>query len=527
MGLTDPTPEVEGRSPAGSAPVGNPVLVGGSDGTNVQNLAVDTNGTLRVNVVAGSAGGPSKVDDSAFTPGTDSVAPMGAMFDDTAPDTVDEGDVGIPRMSARREQYVQLRDAAGNERGANVNASNELQTSVGSIPGVLSAGNSSTTPLAGGATFTGTWEEITNYSGIVISVFADVASATDGLKFEWSSDGTNVDVDEVSGVTANVGRGFTQMPRSRYFRIRYVNGASAQTAFRLHTHYTKTTVSNLTRALDKAISGENMAQTVRAVITGEDASGAFFNARVRSPGFLEVLGHSIEDSIAQALLTGEAGHRFGYASTSSTAFTQVRATAYVEPPADGLEVVSSSASDASAGTGTRTLRVTFYRGTGDGPFTEDITLNGTTAVALADSAARFVEKMETLTVGSNGTNVGTITIRRSGAGATVGSIAVGDGITYWAHHYVPTGKKCFIRGISAGMTGNNGRYFLRYLSPLDSTSFYTPFSQNYRAQNNTNSLVHDMEVPLRVDGFRRIDLTVRSNSATANTIFAGFHYYEV
>lgn len=520
----DPNPEIEGRAAAGTTPVGNPVLVGGSDGTNVQNLAVDTNGTLRVNVVAGSA---TKVDDSAFTAGTDSVVPMGAMRDDTSPDTVDEGDVGIPRMSARRELYMQIRDAAGNERGANVDASNRLQTAVGQIPGVLSAGNSSTTPLAGGATFTGTWEEITNYGGIVISVFANVASATDGLKFEWSSDGTNVDVDEVSSVTAGVGRGFTQMPRSRYFRVRYVNGASAQTTFRLHTHFTQTTISNLTRALNKAISGENLVQTVRAVITGEDGSGSFFNARVRSPGFLEVIGHSIEDSIAQALLTGETGHRFGYASTSSTAFTSVKATSYVEPPADGLEVVSSSTSDVSAGTGTRTLRVTFYRGDGTGPFTESITMNGTTAVALEDSAARFVEKMESLTVGSNGTNVGTIRIRRSSAGATVGTIAVGDGITFWAHHYIPVGKKCFIRGLSVGMTGNSGRCFLRFLDPLNSAVLYTPFSHVYRVQNNTSSLVHNMEVPLRIDGFKRVDLTIRSDSSTANAIFGGFYYYEV
>lgn len=57
-----------------------------------------------------------------------SITPMGAMFDDVSPDSVNEGDGGIPRMSANRNLYTTLRDAAGNERGANVNVSNELLT---------------------------------------------------------------------------------------------------------------------------------------------------------------------------------------------------------------------------------------------------------------------------------------------------------------------------------------------------------------------------------------------------------------
>ena len=67
-----------------------------------------------------------QVDDAAFTPATSRVAMVGAEFDDTTPDSVDEGDGGALRMSARRELYSQIRDAAGNERGANVNASNQL-----------------------------------------------------------------------------------------------------------------------------------------------------------------------------------------------------------------------------------------------------------------------------------------------------------------------------------------------------------------------------------------------------------------
>ena len=61
-------------------------------------------------------------DDAAFTPGTNAVAMFGAEFDDTAPDSVDEGDAGALRMSGRRELYIQVRDAAGNERGLVIDA---------------------------------------------------------------------------------------------------------------------------------------------------------------------------------------------------------------------------------------------------------------------------------------------------------------------------------------------------------------------------------------------------------------------
>jgi|CXWL01.1.fsa_nt_gi hypothetical protein len=90
-----------------------------------QPLSQNLSGSLRT-VTTIAAGAAEKVDDAAFTPATTSVIMAGFEFDDTTPDSVDEGDAGAARMSARRELYTQLRDAAGNERGANVNASNQL-----------------------------------------------------------------------------------------------------------------------------------------------------------------------------------------------------------------------------------------------------------------------------------------------------------------------------------------------------------------------------------------------------------------
>lgn len=54
----------------------------------------------------------------------------GAQFDDTLPDSVDEGDVGQLRISANRNLYVTLRDAAGNERGLNVDGSGNVTVNV-------------------------------------------------------------------------------------------------------------------------------------------------------------------------------------------------------------------------------------------------------------------------------------------------------------------------------------------------------------------------------------------------------------
>ena len=97
----------------------------------------DANGKLKT-TAAGGGGGTSATDNAAFTPGTDAVTPTGFMFDDVAPDSVNEGDVGVGRMSANRNQYVTIRDAASNERGLNVDANGEI--GVSAIRSALPAG---------------------------------------------------------------------------------------------------------------------------------------------------------------------------------------------------------------------------------------------------------------------------------------------------------------------------------------------------------------------------------------------------
>jgi hypothetical protein len=64
-------------------------------------LTVDSMGRLRV-LTSGSGGGTSAIDNAAFAVTTDSLTPTGYLVDETATDTVTEGNVGVPRMTTNR-----------------------------------------------------------------------------------------------------------------------------------------------------------------------------------------------------------------------------------------------------------------------------------------------------------------------------------------------------------------------------------------------------------------------------------------
>ena len=79
-----------------------------------------------------------------------------------------------------------------------------------------------------------------------------------------------------------------------------------------------------------------------------------------------------------------------------------------------MEVISSNANDTSNGTGARTIRIGYINTSNQLTVSADITLNGTTAVALAFNA-NFILWMETTTVGSNAVAVGNYHASNCGA----------------------------------------------------------------------------------------------------------------
>lgn len=190
------------------------------------------------------------------------------------------------------------------ELTAKTEPADQQHTIVDSVVGTASTANSSTALLAANAAFTGTYEDIKNYAGIVVSVFADSASATNGFEFQWSSDGTNLDRSEKSSVLVSTGRAFNLSARARYFRIKYTNGADAQTAFRLSTIFLPVTSGVITKPLSGTVTDDNFAQSVQAAVMGRLPTATYINLAADERGRLNVYNeHTLVLNAVVDLLT--------------------------------------------------------------------------------------------------------------------------------------------------------------------------------------------------------------------------------
>lgn len=76
---------------------------------------------------------------------------LAGVFDDVAPTAITENSFGFLRMSTNRNLYGTIRDAAGNERGTNVDASNRLTTAPTMVSGSVASGAYASGAIAAGA----------------------------------------------------------------------------------------------------------------------------------------------------------------------------------------------------------------------------------------------------------------------------------------------------------------------------------------------------------------------------------------
>lgn len=402
--------------------------------------------------------------------------------------------------------------------------------------GVLVPSNSSEIALGGGIAFTGTAFDVTEEAIVFVSVYSDVASATDGLSIQQSKDGTNWYWTDEYTVPAGSGKTYSIQPALPWMRIVYTNGAGAQTDFSLATLTKKNLALDSSHRIQDPIVDEDDARLRKSVLTAKKDSGVFSNIGATDSGNLRVA--NVEDGLSIAkgdvLDTGFI-HKFGAAPDYDTT--------------DGETVIWDGANDADQALMTYTYSTSAdidRISSSDNSDTQDIeiqgldanydvvvqtkTLTGQTPVAL-DTALIRVFRLK---------NVGSTDI----AGrvycfvnvATTGGIpntptnirAVienGNNQTEMAVYTVPNAKTAYVRDFFASTAGasKNSNYIIK----LYARPFGQVFQLKHRTALNetgTSYLQHKYEEPEVFAAKTDIELTteVTATGATAATTTGGF-----
>jgi len=152
---------------------------------------------------------------------------------------------------------------------------------------VISTANSTTTPLASGATFTGTWEDVTDYSCVATSILGSV-STNGNLYFDLSTDGGST----YTSVPSTVSDTTFCVPRilnvvETHYRIRYVNGSTAMTGtFSIQSKHSNAQPISLLSSADGTVRSETPVQVMKTIIAGKTHGGTFKNVPVDHDGHL-------------------------------------------------------------------------------------------------------------------------------------------------------------------------------------------------------------------------------------------------
>ena len=158
--------------------------------------------------------------------------------------------------------------------------------------GTVDNGNSTTTSLLAGATFTGEWVDASNFAAITVFIYTDQDSADLGGILQFSTDQTNIDLEIKGTYTGNIGHPVTLQPQARYFRFKLTNGTTDQTEFRLQTILRRTALTDPHLRVGDHIPTDITLPIQRNVITGLSTAGggSYENVKVTPSGAVVVEG---------------------------------------------------------------------------------------------------------------------------------------------------------------------------------------------------------------------------------------------
>lgn len=131
--------------------------------------------------------------------------------------------------------------------------------------------------------------------------------------------------------------------------------------------------------------------------------------------------------------------------------------AYVTPPVGGVQmrIASTSASDEAAGTGARTIKLS-YLDANYIQISETITLNGTTPVNTVATNILRIRDMSVKTAGSGDASAGTISLTSTNGSITYSRMASDVNRARHSFFTVPAGKRAFVVAWRTGAAVDTG-----------------------------------------------------------------------
>ena len=259
------------------------------------------------------------------------------------------------------------------------------------LNGYLSEKNSNRTPLTGGATFTGQWEDCRNYDTISFALKAD---QTCTLYADFTSDPTfaNTDSTLTYKIAANINEVHRLTITRPFFRLRVVNDSVAQTYFSLSTmvgsHPQLSAPINLTLGLDADATAVRPTIPQDEILIGKRAGVSYFTKFGYRGGLTAANG---EETIWAAtgnftILTSASTFTITYNSStdgSDAGATGAKTLYFQYVDANGLDAVAShtlsdTGSDVTSFTGLGINRISVASSGSATYNNNDITVTATT-----------------------------------------------------------------------------------------------------------------------------------------------------
>lgn len=405
------------------------------------------------------------------------------------------------------------------------------------INGSIDSSNSTTTTLSSSGVFTGDTVDITNCSIVFVSVATDVASTTNGLSIQQSSDGTNWDHTDDYTVSAGANKNYSINPHSKYFRVVYTNGNSAQGYFRLQTLCKYNNAKASSHRIKDDIVGDDDCELVKAALTGENGDGNWHNVKTNADGHLSVIDRSSGLSIAAGDVSDHSFvHKFGNAPDFDQGDGEVTIWDGAEDGTNWENMVydysvTANIDSISSSSGSDTIEI-FVEGLDENyqTVTQTVTLNGQNRVALSTNLIRVFRAYN-----NNSTNlVGHVFVYVNGA-LTGGVPDDNDSIrividpdnqqTEMAVYTVPAGYTAYLRSWYASTSGSNKTS--NYKIKLFSRNFGKVFRLKHVSaiSDSGNSYIQHKYVEPEIfsektDIEMRVEMT--ASGGTAASVSAGF-----